>query len=207
MPDESSLQEPSDLAPSAPAPASKSPAFRLDAHDEAPGNRVFACHFGDCRRTFDARHKLEAHSRIHTDERPYDCSLQGCNRAFKWRSSLAHHQRKHMRDHGARPEDFSPARKKSVGASSAPTTESLLEEFGNDLPRAKAPAQTKDDQQVGAAIVTLNTEPNGPGNLFYYERNGESGPIMRSLDLNVSLKETEFVEGEPSLDFNPLFEQ
>jgi hypothetical protein len=56
--------------------------------DAQPG---FLCEWNGCGKRFYERKLLAAHTRTHTDERPFVCSHAGCGSKFRARNALAYH--------------------------------------------------------------------------------------------------------------------
>lgn len=48
-----------------------------------------------CKKSFVTRHCLEAHLRVHTNERPYECTVPGCGKTFKQSGQLKQHTIRH----------------------------------------------------------------------------------------------------------------
>lgn len=81
--------------------------------------RPFSCTL--CSKSFNKRYELNNHSRVHTNERPYQCPEQGCDRTFRWRSSIRYHKSSGV---CTRPlgDDFPHARR--TGSGSKPSSSS-----------------------------------------------------------------------------------
>jgi len=57
---------------------------------EAP---KFHCAHEGCGKAFHEKKLLTAHTRTHTDERPFACPHPGCDKAFRARNALAYHRK------------------------------------------------------------------------------------------------------------------
>ena len=58
-------------------------------HEDEPPK--FCCDYENCGKKFYERKLLTAHTRTHTDERPFICPHIGCDKAFRARNALAYH--------------------------------------------------------------------------------------------------------------------
>jgi Zinc finger, C2H2 type len=54
----------------------------------------FQCSFQGCGQSFQFRHKLKMHSRVHSGEAPYQCEI--CNQSFKYSHNLTEHLKIHL---------------------------------------------------------------------------------------------------------------
>ena len=47
-----------------------------------------------CRKSFNYRHNLAMHLRVHNDHRPFDCP-QNCGKSFRTKGNMIDHLRRH----------------------------------------------------------------------------------------------------------------